>query len=179
MAQQFLYSQFKETDFFQFFNLNAVEREGITGNEKISLKPGGFQDHIDIIINISENLISEARLYLDRIWIGDENSINSFAKDIGKSFLAALIPDALNQEFKISLVQGIWNMRGKKDRVICMDKVIRNWEDFNPQVKQFLDVFRGTKLSASIELVILRIMMENVQEKETGKERLYIKLIWK
>ncbi|TFF94099.1 MAG: hypothetical protein EU544_04920 [Promethearchaeota archaeon] len=179
MTQQFLYSQFKETDFFQFFNLNEVGRERVAGNERISLKPGGFQEHIDIILDISENLISEARLYLDRIWIGDENSINSFAKDICKSFLAALIPDALNQEFKISLVQGIWNMRGRKDRVICLDKVILNWEDSNPQVKQFLEVIRGTKVSASIELGILRIIMENLREKETGKERLYIKLIWK
>jgi len=181
MCQKISYSEFKGTDFFNFFNLKEVNTI-IDGNKRnltgIYLKPGGFQEHVDIQLKILHEEILNAVLILDREWIGNEKSINPFGKDIAKSFLAALIPDALNQEFKILLVQSLWNLKGDEDRIMCIDEVIKNWEDASPDVKVFLEVYRNKKDRAVKNFENLTIMMENKKDPFTKKNRLYIRLNW-
>ena len=181
MDQQILYSQFKETDFFSFFNLSEIQlnRVGTTGELiKIDLKPGGFQEYIDIILITFNSFILNAVLCLDREWIGNEETINPLSKDITKSFIATLFAEALNQEFKIFLVQSIWNMKGTKERVVCIDEAVHNWEDAIPEVKQFLEVFRGTQERAFQSFGTFSISMRNKID-NNKKLRFFITLDWK
>lgn len=146
MLQGISYSKLKKTDFFIFFNLSEIQIFNLNTSQyskKILLKPGGFQDFIDICFHISNDRIILASLSLDRNWIGNVRSINPFAKDITKSFLMTLLSKQVNEEFKIMLVQGIWNMKGSEDHIYCIDKVIHNWESSNLEVKKFINVFQG------------------------------------
>ncbi|MHA1292709.1 MAG: hypothetical protein ACTSQJ_08600 [Promethearchaeota archaeon] len=176
-----LYSELKKTDFFKFFNFNEVKFEFNKENnqkQKIYLKPGGFQEYIDFIVEINKDEILRAILALDREWIGDQESINPFGKDIAKSFLGALIPNIIDQEFKISLVQGIWNLTGSKDRVICIDEIVYKWEDALPEVKEFLNVYRSIAKRKEIMYKDFTILIENKIDKLNRKNRLFIILKW-
>jgi hypothetical protein len=161
MIQKFQYSKIKESDFYNFFNLSE---KSMIGN-LISLKPGGFQKHIDFLFKVENDLIYEAILSLDRAWIGNDESVNPFAKDITKSFISALFPDALDQEFKLELIQAIWNIKGRQDRVYCIDEAVYNWETANAQIKLFLEVFRGNQGIVSFSSEFFSLKMENRLEK--------------
>lgn len=164
MYQKVSYSKLKETDFFSFFNLNEIQRFNLKTpkpSKKILLKPGGFQDFIDICFHILNDQIILASLSLDRNWIGNDRSINPFAKDITKSFLMALLPELANEEFKIMLVQGIWNMKGSEDRIYCIDQVIHNWESSDLEVNKFINVFQGIDDQFEKEIYNLSLKMVN------------------
>ncbi|MFX1338212.1 MAG: hypothetical protein ACFFDK_06365 [Promethearchaeota archaeon] len=181
MCQRVIYSKLKETDFFTFFNLSEINRsyQEIPQNSKlILLKPGGFQQFIDIFFHISDDQIIKASLSLDRNWIGDERSINPFAKDITKSFLMALLPEELNQEFKIMLVQGIWNTRGSQDRILCIDEVIHNWESSNPEIKSFIEVFQGIIIHHEIKFECLKLKMTNEFDENTNSTWFNLNISW-
>ena len=162
MHSRITYTQLKKTDFYSFFNLREIKRE-YNENEIVSifLKPGGFQEFIDITVQIKRDVIIKAMLELDRKWIGDITHLNAFAQDITKSFIGAFLLDEIG-DFKLLLVQGIWNLKGTRDRIICLDEVVRNWESVNPQIKKILDVYRGNKkcYEISFEKVILSIFNE-------------------
>ncbi|MFX1276905.1 MAG: hypothetical protein ACFFBP_21055 [Promethearchaeota archaeon] len=128
------------------------------------LKPGGFQDHIDIEIYIDEHeVINEAILMLDREWIGNFESLNPFGKDIAKSFIDAFLPEIPNDEFRDSLITSLWNMKGAQDVVICIDKVVKRWEEYNLEVRDFLDVYRDMKNEARKVIDDYEIIMGNVK----------------
>ncbi|TFG15812.1 MAG: hypothetical protein EU535_01030 [Promethearchaeota archaeon] len=181
MCERVSYSKLKDTDFFTFFNLSEINRidQNIPRNSKtILLKPGGFQQFIDISFQISNDQIFKACLSLDRNWIGDEKSINPFAKDITKSFLMALFPEGLNQEFKMMLVQGIWNMKGSQDRIFCIDEVILNWESSNPDIKKFINIFQGIDIHHEIDFKLLSIQMFNEFDKTKNSIWFHLNLSW-
>lgn len=79
----------KDREFFTFFNLtesdeNRTEKKTIIKN----LKPGGFQEYIDIQLMLnSQEEITQATISLERSWTGNADSLNPFAKDIVKSFI--------------------------------------------------------------------------------------------
>jgi len=181
MYQLISYSQFKKSEFYQFFNLSE-ESSTIHGEanelKQYFLKPGGFQEHIDILINTSKELIINATLVLNREWIGNKDKLNPFANDITKSFIGLLFPGALDQEFKINLTQNIWNARGSKDRVLCLDKAVYIWENANPEIKEFLDVYRGSAGSAIRSYYNFEIQMRNEMDIDSKKKRFFLLLKW-
>ncbi len=181
MCQRISYSKLKETDFYTFFNLSEsnISYQEIPRHSKIILlKPGGFQKFIDISFHISNEQICKASLSLDRNWIGDEKSINPFAKDITKSFLMALLPEELDQEFKLMLIQGIWNTKGSQDRILCIDEVIHSWESSNPEVKRFINVFKGIDIQHEINFEWLKLKMINEFDKNKNSIWLNLNLSW-
>ncbi|MBN1799953.1 MAG: hypothetical protein JW891_00510 [Candidatus Lokiarchaeota archaeon] len=171
------YEALKNTDFFSFFNFQESEFFNLSF-KGICLKPGGFQEYIDLILCLdNEEEIVQAFLYLDREWIGNEASINPFGKDISKSFIDALYPKDLNDEFKPSLITSLWNLKGTKDTIICLDKVIQAWENSDSQVKAFLDAYRGSLKEVSKKNNDnVEIRMKNLIE--NGKNRLLITIIF-
>ncbi|MHA1283193.1 MAG: hypothetical protein ACTSQP_11870 [Promethearchaeota archaeon] len=178
MSDKINYEQLKKTDFFNFFNLSEIDRKIENDFLLISLKPGGFQEFIDIQLKLYKNDIIEAKLSLDRSWIGDSNSINPFAKDIAKSFIGALFPDKIDEEFKISLVQAIWNTKGSEDLVICLDKAIKNWESSDPDIERYLKTFRGEIIRHECRFGVFFISFENKINIENQKNLLEIILNW-
>ena len=182
MCQRISYSKLKETDFYTFFNLseNNISYQEIPWHSKIIfLKPGGFQQFIDISFHLLNDQILKASLSLDRNWIGDEKSINPFAKDITKSFLMALLPNEPNPEFKIMIVQGIWNTKGSQDRILCIDEVIHSWESSNPEIKKFINVFQGIDVQHESNFEYLSLEMINEFDKNKNSIWFNLNLSWK
>ena len=173
MSGNLKYSELKNTDFFNFFNLKEGANIEISENSrKISFKPGGFQEFIDISIEIKNDIVNKSYLILDQNWIGNSDTINPFGKDITKSFIATFISPEIKSEFRDSLITSLWNLKGSKDVVICMDKVVKAWEESDIEVKKFLDVYRGFETMARKIMNNIEIMMENI--KENNKIRLEI-----
>ena len=173
------WEQLKQTDFYSFFNLSEITQEKVSEGKIIKyVKPGGFQEHINLRFWIKEEIIIKALLELDRAWIGNASHLNPFANDITKSFLSALLPDEL-QEFKIVLVQNIWNLRGSEDIVICLDEVVRKWEDAHPKIKKFLDVYRGITEFNEKNLENLTLTMRNQGNEKEGKNLFFTIITWR
>jgi len=165
-------SELQQSDFYTFFNLHEITTTK-TSKNNIILKPGGFQEYISIEIKIDEQEnVNEAILILDHEWIGNIELINPFGKDIAKSFIGTIIPPKVNSEFRDSLITSLWNMKGTKDVIICIDKVVRGWEDSNLDVKAFLDVYRNLNNEAKKILDNYELIMKNVNE--DGKKLLKI-----
>lgn len=86
------YDELKGSDFYQFFNIKEQKITNEGKYTRIEVKTGGFREYIDIIFYLNENReIEKGILLLDRNWIGNEQSINPFGKDIAKSFILAVI----------------------------------------------------------------------------------------
>ncbi len=178
MAPKISYPQFINSDFYSFFNLEEIDRKGGEhGVISYYYKPGGFQEYIDLNFIMKNNDILQGILKIDRIWLGDINHLNMFAKDITKSFLELLIPNDL-KEFKLLLIQNIWNMKGNEDRVICWDEVVKCWEDYSPEVKTFLDVYRGISNFSQKVFEDATILMENQPNKEENKIYFITSVYW-
>lgn len=177
MTHTLLYSSLKQKDIFTFFNLteeNIKKSESNPDLKFISLKPGGFQEHIDIEFHILEEKILVAYLLVDREWIGNEKNINSFAKDIIKSFLNDLFPDAIDQTFKVDLIQGIWDFVGKKDKVISLRQSPQKNGFLTADVQAFIDVFLNKSECAKLDFKHVKFKMEN--KYLNNKDRLIIRL---
>ena len=85
MCQPIPYSKFQNSEFYNFFNLTEDNFAIFGENDKFRqyfIKPGGFQEHIDILIVTTKDLIINASLVLDREWIGNKKHLSPFANDI-------------------------------------------------------------------------------------------------
>ena len=157
-------SELEKTDFYTFFNLHEIKTAKSSPN-CIIFKPGGFQEYITIHIIIDEQKnIHGAHLILDREWVGNFETINPFGKDIAKSFIGTFISSKVNSEFRDSLITSLWNMKGTKDVIICIDKVVKGWEYSNIEIKDFLDVYRNSKKEAKKILDGYELIMINIQD---------------
>ncbi|MFX1236505.1 MAG: hypothetical protein ACFFAS_17965 [Promethearchaeota archaeon] len=166
------FESFKNSDFYFFFNLSEIKTSK-SFPLYIKLKPGGFQEHIDLEIVLEEHKeIKQAILMLDRFWIGNEVSINPFGKDIAKSFIDLMLPSNPTVDFKESLITSLWNLKGSNEKIICIDKVVEAWESSNVEVKHFLDVYRGSMKGFKKIMNKIELTMENI--KDDNKERLKI-----
>lgn len=170
------YSEFINSEFFRFFNIRIEKStEKASDITIVHLKTGGFQEHIDIFISIDkEGDILEGKLFLDRKWIGDANTINPFGTDISKSFIALLFPHDLQPDFKKHLIHYLFNLRGDNQVYIPLHKAFQEFEDAAPEVKPFLDVYRGQKESKIKSIEDFSLTLKNLQAE--GKDRLLIKL---
>ena len=156
-------TELEKTDFYTFFNLREIKPTK-SSSDSIIFKPGGFQEYITIEINIDgQKSIYGAHLFLDREWVGNSESINPFGKDIVKSFIGTFILSKVNHEFRDSLITSLWNMKGTKDTIICIDKVVKGWEDSNIEIKDFLDVYRNLKKETKKTLAGYELIISNVQ----------------
>ena len=174
------YSDFLKSDFFNFFNFSEILHEKFQEEkELLKLKPGGFREFIDLELILMKGEIIEAILDLDRNWVGDEFSLNPFAKDIVKSFVGTFFPPGVDDEFGLILVQGIWNLKGKKDLVICLDEVVKEWETIDNRVQQFLNVYRGILDKYEIKIDNWKFHMENIFKREKGLKMLNMSFHWK
>lgn len=174
------YSQFKVSELYHFFNLseNTIEKISLHLKE-ISLKTGGFQEFIDLLIHTNnDDCIVKAKLHLAREWIGDSDSINHFSTDIAKSLIDLLFPSGKNYdpEFKKHLVHYLFNLRGNNEVVIPLHKAYQQFEDSSPEVKPFLDVFRNKQNYAQEKFNDFEISMKNLIKND--KEYLSLEMKW-
>ncbi|TFG00922.1 MAG: hypothetical protein EU541_01015 [Promethearchaeota archaeon] len=170
------YSMFKKSEFFEFFNLTEKgSAELDSGLREVHLKTGGFQEHIDLFIYLNKKEeIKKGRLFLDREWIGDINSINPFGTDISKSFIDILFPNSLLPDFKKHLIHYLFNLRGNNQVYIPLHKAFQEFEDAAPETIPFLDVYRGEKKKSTKSTESLILSMENILSED--KARLLIEI---
>lgn len=169
------FTDLKNSDFFTFFNLREINSIKIANSTEIKeFKPGGFQDRIDLKFEIANNNdeIKSATLLLDRDWIGNIESINSFGTDITKSFIIAVTPPG-EQKSVEELAHYLFNLKGLKDVVIPCGDFVFKFEESNPKIKIILDVYRNLSDSNEFILNNSKFIFKNVNE--NNKQRLLIK----
>jgi len=155
------YSSLKRSELFTFFHITEMSRSksSADGLTRVSLKPGGFQEFIDLEAGIDEaSLLRFMTLIMDRHWVGDVCSVNPFAKDITKTFMLTVVPEE-DLPLAKDVIDGIWNLTGASDKVYHLKQQTEVEESYDPQVVLAQRVFLGEKerfemLMPSSELII-------------------------
>ncbi|MFX1315019.1 MAG: hypothetical protein ACFE9T_04095 [Promethearchaeota archaeon] len=171
-----IYSKLTKSEFFTFFNLHEIDNQKTAPTLK-TLKPGGFQEYIDIEFHLNKKgEIITAILFLDREWIGNIEIINPFGKDIAKSFIDAVVPVKEKEgedNIIVLLIHFLFNMVGTQDKIIPCTKPLYFFENSSPEVKSFLDVYRNLKTSYELPLEDSILKIENFIQ--NNKPRIMIK----
>jgi len=156
------YKEFQKSEFASFFNLQEIERiQEPNGSARIHLKTGGFQEFVDIELKLDASLrLRQASLELARAWIGDEDSLNPFAKDICKSFIHDLT-DVSNKKIR-DLVEGIWELHGKKDEVIYLKPPVPS-ATRSAETRTAIKVFSGVLPLLELKFPEFNLKMENIE----------------
>jgi hypothetical protein len=115
----------------------------------------------------------EGSLHLDRSWIGDEQEINVFAKDIVKSFIHELTPPS-EKENVVDLVRILFHVKGKKDSILSVDRIYDVSEITDPVSLLFVKALAGSSPSASLELDSCSITFENSTEGSRSRLEVHI-----
>jgi hypothetical protein len=164
------YSRLKETELFSFFHFTETgRRPHSTGMMEIILKPGGFQEFIDVAMKVDRSDgIHEGVLLLDREWIGGPMTINPFGKDLAKSFVEAMTP-LVDKERASAVVSTIWGLSGQNDQVLYLsDKKSVDKE----HIEKLANVYSGAEKCFSLELTQSKMLIENIED--VGRSRLRI-----
>ncbi len=166
-------SELRTRDLFTFFNLAEGERSQTEqGLVKIWLKPGGFQQYIDIelLVRPEDDMLLEAHLILDRTFVGGRENINPFAKDIAKSFIHDLLTTE-EQQVASQLVNAIWYLEGTKNHVVHIRPPSNIVIDSN--IRSCLDTYIGERQSHMIVLSESQIHLMN-ETVHDGRRLLHI-----
>ncbi|PNX52839.1 MAG: hypothetical protein BV458_07500 [Thermoplasmata archaeon M9B2D] len=164
------YSRLKETELFSFFHFTEIgRRPQSSGMMEIYLKPGGFQEFIDVAMKVDRSEgVHEGILVLDRDWIGGPMTVNPFGKDLAKSFVEAVIHPE-DKEKASSIVSTIWNLSEPKDD----DQYVRDKSDkHEEQLQTLTSVYYGTEKCFSLDLKKSKLLVENIED--VGRSRLRI-----
>ena len=156
------YKEFQKSEFASFFNLQEIERiQEPNGSARIHLKTGGFQEFVDIELKLDASLrLRQASLELARAWIGDEDSLNPFAKDICKSFILDLA-NTKNNRIQ-NLVDGIWDLHGKKDEVIYLKPPVPSATSL-AETQIAIKIFIGLLPLLELNFPEFKLKMENIE----------------
>jgi hypothetical protein len=167
------YEELQKTELFTFFNFTESGRKPAPdGYQEIHYKPGGFQEFIDVKMKIDRSQsVQEGVLYLDRDWIGGPMTVSPFGKDLAKSFIAAICPNADKEKAK-RVVSTIWNLSGSSDRIVSLH--IEESENLESEgaIEQIELVYLGVADKFEMTLDKSSIKIENVMD--VGRERLKI-----
>ena len=89
------YGALQQSDFWKPFRLREIERSAEGQRTVVVLRPGGFQQEIDLRLGLDQaEGLHSGSLALRRGWVvGPPHGINRMAVDIAKRFLGALLPE--------------------------------------------------------------------------------------
>ena len=164
------YSKLKETELFSFFSFTEIGRKPqSSGMTEIRLKPGGFQEFIDVAMKVDRSEgVHEGTLVLDRDWIGGPMTINPFGKDLAKSFVEA-VTHPVDKEKASSVISTIWGLSGSADKILYLSEKAEAEQE---QIENLANVYFGMEKCFSLELDKCRILIENIRD--VGRSRLRI-----
>lgn len=165
------YEDLRKTDLFEFFNFSESGRRRVRGDmQEIHLKPGGFQEFIDVKMMIDRTqTVHEGVLYLDRDWIGGPMTVSPFGKDLAKSFISAVTPPN-DRERADKVISTIWNLQGSRDEVINIEAQ----SPLEPPIEQLESVYLGIEDKFEMTMKESCIKIENVVD--VGRRRLKISI---
>ena len=169
------YEELRKTDLFSFFSFSETGRRPMTdGMQEIHLKPGGFQEFIDVTMKIDRSQkVHQGVLYLDREWIGSPMTVSPFGKDLAKSFIAAVTPP-IDRKKADNVANMIWSVQGISDREIAIQP--QSPKDLVPElpIEELVHVFLGIEDKFEMKLEKSCITVENVTD--VGRKRLRISI---
>ncbi len=168
------YSDFQGSEFVSFFGLQESER---ISNEftRVILEPGGFKEQVYLELKLDDqDNIKLGILELERAWVGNELTINPFAKDICKSFLNELgFPE--NNIIK-DIIEGLWDLHGTNDEIIYIHPP-KPFKERKPETQEALKVYLGIKPHFELSFPQLKIRFDNVKSDSKDILRVVIELI--
>ncbi len=169
------YEELRESELFSFFNFTESGRRLLAdGMQEIHLKPGGFQEFIDVKMMIDRSQkVHEGALYLDRDWIGSPMTVSPFGKDLAKSFIAAVTPPS-DREKADNIVNTIWNVQGASDREIAIKPQSPKDLVSELPIEELVQVYLGIQDKFEMKLEKSHIKVENITE--VGRMRLRISI---
>ncbi|MHA3963246.1 MAG: hypothetical protein AM325_006870 [Candidatus Thorarchaeota archaeon SMTZ1-45] len=169
------YEELRKTDLFSFFNFSESGRRQIAdGMQEIYLKPGGFQEFIDIKMKVDRfQKVFQGVLYLDRDWIGGPMTISPFGKDLAKSFIAAITPPT-DRKKADNIVTTIWNLHGPSDGMVALQPQKPKDLAKEPLIEKLENVYLGVEDKFEMKLEKSLITIENVTD--VGRKRLKISI---
>ena len=169
------YDELRETELFSFFNFTESGRKPLAdGMQEIHLKPGGFQEFIDVKMKVDRlQKVHEGALYLDRDWIGSPMTVSPFGKDLAKSFIAAVTPPC-DRKKADNVVNTIWNVQGASDREIAIQPQSPRDLVPEPPIEKLVQVYLGIEDCFEMRLEKSNLKVENITE--VGRMRLKISI---
>jgi hypothetical protein len=169
------YEELRKTDLFEFFHFTETWRKPIsTGMQEIHLKPGGFQEFIDLRMKIDRSQkVHSGVLYLDRDWIGSPMTVSPFGKDLAKSFIAAVTPPS-DREKADNIVNTIWSVQGLGDQTTSIHSEGPKNPVPEPPIEELVQVYLGLEDTFEMKLERSQIKVENVTD--IGRKRLKISI---
>lgn len=170
------YSLFLESDFFQFFNWHEIDPcDNCPLPVAKIYKPGAYEEHIDLEIHLNKHRqIDQAELSLTREWVGPQESLNVFAKDLIKSFIAFFTQNDANP-FASDLVDSIWNLEGSKSLTITLERAKKTPHVPSPEIDQALKVVLGKEEMAEMEFEHYLIQFTN----NIREGAAYLSILWR
>ena len=169
------YDELRETELFSFFSFSETGRRPLPdGMQEIHLKPGGFQEFIDVKMKIDRSqMVHQGVLYLDRDWIGSPMTVSPFGKDLAKSFIAAVTPPG-DRKKADTIVSTIWHIQGTGDRVTTVDSQSPKDQVSEAPIEELQQVYLGIEDKYEMKLEKSCIKVENVTD--VGRKRLKISI---
>ncbi|MFW9976015.1 MAG: hypothetical protein ACFFDQ_12160 [Candidatus Thorarchaeota archaeon] len=169
------YDELRETELFSFFNFTESGRRPlIDGMQEIHLKPGGFQEFIDVKMKVDRfQKVHQGVLYLDRAWIGGPMTVSPFGKDLAKSFIDAVTP-ATDKNKASKIVSTIWNLQGSRDASIPLKPSSPTDSISGLPIEKLENVYLGIEDKFEMKLENSYISIENVTD--VGRKRLKISI---
>ncbi|MHA2358960.1 MAG: hypothetical protein ACXAB5_01700 [Candidatus Thorarchaeota archaeon] len=169
------YEDLRKTELFSFFNFSESGRRSMSGGmQEIHLKPGGFPEFIDVKMKVDRSqTVHEGVLYLDRDWIGGPMTVSPFGKDLAKSFISAVTPQA-DRETAESVVSTIWKIQGSSDKVIPLQPQSPTDSVAESPIENLENVYLGVEEKFEMTLKESCITVENVVD--VGRKRLKISI---
>lgn len=160
------WTELRRSGFFAWFDLSEVGGSGRT----IHLKPGGYQDFIDLDVTVDPpDAVRDATLTLDRCWVADERT-SPFAIDITRSFARTFAPD--DREVA-ELAERLWSLLEENPRVVVRAGAIPSTvHDCSPTVRDAVDAYLGRRRRAVLGSPSPAIVFENLLD--GGGERLAV-----
>lgn len=109
-------SDIEGSELHSWFGLHEIgRRPSRDGRVAIHLKPGGYQESVDLWVEVDETgAIDQARLALVRAWV-DDAATAPFALDLTKSVVQVLSPDSAVLQ---RVADHLWQRVGASQRVI-------------------------------------------------------------
>ena len=169
------YDELRKTELFSFFSFSETGRRPMSdGMQEIHLKPGGFQEFIDVKMMVDRSqMVHQGVLYLDRDWIGSPMTVSPFGKDLAKSFIAAFTPPD-DRKKADDIVSTIWNIQGIGDKVVSVDTEGQKDLAAKSPIEELRQVYLGVEEKYEMALEKSCIKVENVID--VGRKRLKISI---
>jgi hypothetical protein len=170
------YSEVQRSDFFSFFKVSEVARSSDSGGGAvIRLKPGGPTSRfIDIELKVDGSMIiQDARLLIDRRWVGTRKVLNPHARDVTKSFIYDLVATADAAQARL-FVLAIMDLQGETDSLVWRRQEAQEAGPRPSDVRRAVQVYTGDSPRLVVQMSAADLAFANVDSE--GRQRLRVSI---